>query len=107
MHPPLSLLLLLSVAASSSPASDDVAAAGQRSTRGTVQWFSFYGLNASEQHSFATIGQTTHAAELAAAWEQYKMPGVLDVSLCLCHSAWLTRPVSLCRHAGCGRPAQG
>ena len=31
------------------------------------------------QHTYATIGQTKNADALAAAWEQYKLPGMLDV----------------------------
>ena len=46
---------------------------------GSLKWFSFYGFNASEQHTFSNLGQSTNADALAAAWSEYKMPGMLDV----------------------------
>jgi hypothetical protein len=46
---------------------------------GKLKWFSFYGANTSEQHTFATIFQTKNTDELAAAWKQYKIPGMVDV----------------------------
>eukprot|EP01051_Picozoa_sp_SAG22_P014326 SAG22_NODE_1722_length_3723_cov_4.966060_1_plen_272_part_00 len=50
-----------------------------RALPGNVKWLSFYDFNASEQHGWSTIGQGTHAGQLAVAWEQYRMPGMLDV----------------------------
>lgn len=63
------LLLLLQAVTSSRP----------RALPGNVKWLSFYDFNASAQHGWSNLGQGTHADQLAAAWEQYRMPGMLDV----------------------------
>ena len=50
-----------------------------RSLPPSIKWLSFYDLNATQQHGWSNIGQSTHADHLAAAWAEYKMPGMLDV----------------------------
>ena len=73
----LQVLLLLPFASSSG-----ASAAGTH-----VKYLSFYDYNATEQHSFCTIGLYTKLkgntlpanSSLLAAWQHYKFPSVLDV----------------------------
>jgi hypothetical protein len=40
-----------------------------------TEWF----VHCPLQHNFSTIGQTKNTDELAAAWQEHKLPGMVDV----------------------------